>query len=201
MGIISIPFEIISHTISFYQSFIYFLKGNSPASSSCPYWKPSNGDSPETLLFKQNARVHMYTFAAAFWLYDKPHYRKGSYRDDLIDNLRNVAIPGTGLPLSLIVIHKLVALLFCLIINPLVCLIASLHLCIIKHEISIEDLSKEYATRLLAPNDWFTLWRMNCRIAGMHALLNDNPPGYDMENKWTFLEEGDKRGVPVSPFF
>jgi hypothetical protein len=26
------------------------------------------------------------------------------------------------------------------------------------------------------------------------------PEDYEMENKWTFLQEGDKRGVPVSPF-
>ena len=34
----------------------------------------------------------------------------------------------------------------------------------------------------------------------MHALLNDMPQDYEMENKWTFLVEGKKRGVPVSPY-
>ena len=37
-------------------------------------------------------------------------------------------------------------------------------------------------------------------MAGLHALLNDIPAGYEMENKWTFLEEGSKKGVPVSPY-
>ena len=201
MGVLSVPFEIISHTLSFYQCMLYFLKGSAPSMSSCPFFKADESkDSRDTLLFKKNARIHLYTFAAAFWLYDKPHYRKGSYRDDLIDNFRNVAIPGTGLPLSLVVINIYVAYFFCFIINPIICLIASFHLCFIKKEISMKDLSKEYGTRLLAPNDWFSYWRLNCRVAGMHALLNDNPKGYTMENKWTFLEEGDKLGVPISPF-
>jgi hypothetical protein len=62
------------------------------------------------------------------------------------------------------------------------------------------SISKEYAIRLLAPDDWFSYWRLNCNVVGLHALLNDMPEGYEMENKWTFLEEGAKIGVPVSPF-
>jgi hypothetical protein len=62
------------------------------------------------------------------------------------------------------------------------------------------SVSEEYATRLLAPDDWFSYWRLNCRIVGLHSLLNEMPPGYEMENKWTFLQEGTKRGVPVSPY-
>jgi hypothetical protein len=34
----------------------------------------------------------------------------------------------------------------------------------------------------------------------MHSYLNDYPAGYHMENKWTFLEKGERVGVPVSPF-
>jgi len=65
---------------------------------------------------------------------------------------------------------------------------------------SSSALSREYAVRLLAPDDWFSYWRLNCVVVGLHAVLNDTPVDYDMENKWTFLEEGAKRGVPVSPF-
>lgn len=198
---LSVPLEIVSHTFSFYKGLFFFLRGNAP--SACPYFKANDKDSKETLLFKQHARVHLYTFASAFWLWDKPHYRKGSYRDDLIDNFRNVAIPGTGIPLSLMVTTKLIAYPFVLIANPLVCLAASVHLSLKRKSeggIPFSQIGNEYRTRLLAPNDWFTYWRLNCRVAGMHALLNDNPSGYEMENKWTFLEEGDKLGVPVSPF-
>ncbi len=38
-------------------------------------------------------------------------------------------------------------------------------------------------------------------MVGLHAVLHDKPVDYDdMENKWTFLKEGAKKGVPVSPF-
>lgn len=200
MGIISVPVDIISHTLNFYRCFFYFLNGNPPNPSACPFFQTSGTESPEQKLFQQHARIHLYTFAAAFWLYDKPHYRKGSYRDDLVDNFRNVAIPGTGMPLHWIVMNKFVAYWFSLVVNPIICLIAAIHLSIIKKEIPLSDLGMEYGTRLLTPNDWFTYWRLNCRVAGMHALLNNNPKGYTMENKWTFLEEGDLLGVPVSPF-
>lgn len=136
--------------------------------------------------------------ASNFYLYDKPHYRKGSYRDDLVDNLRNVAIPGTGIPLSIIARSRILALGFLLTTYPAVSLVASIHKWFMSKFQS--SLSEEYATRLLAPDDWFSYWRLNCNVVGLHSLLNDMPKGYEMENKWTFLEEGAKRFVPVSPF-
>lgn len=196
-ALISTPFEILGHTTSYYKGFFYFLRGKSLL--ECPHFKDKSNDDDEARLFNQHARVHLYTFAADFWLYNKPFYRKPKYCDDLIDNLRNVAIPGTGIPLSFFVKSRVMALGLSLFVNPLVCFTASVHQ-FLRREISFCGISKEYSTRLLAPNDWFTYWRLNCSIAAMHALLNKNPSGYDMENKWTFLEEGDKRGVPVSPF-
>lgn len=155
-------------------------------------------DTPEEALFKQHARIHLFSLAANFYLYNKPHYRKGSYRDDLVDNLCNVAIPGTGTPLSIIAASRIGALGFLLTAYPAVSLIASLHKWFMsKFQSSIVE---EFATRLLAPDDWFTYWRLNCIVTGMHALLNDKPAGYEMENKWTFLEKGAKRGVPISPY-
>ena len=61
-------------------------------------------------------------------------------------------------------------------------------------------LADEFATRLLAPDDWFSLWRLNSKIAALHSYLHNIPEGYTMENKWTFLVEGTKHGVPVSPY-
>jgi hypothetical protein len=44
-------------------------------------------------------------------------------------------------------------------------------------------------------------WRLNCVLVGLHSLLNDDAADeYAMENKWTFLQAGEARGVPVSPF-
>lgn len=197
--------SIISHTKTFYSGFFHYLfgkgrhtpyvKGDDPSLSSL---QVSPKDSAETALFKQHARIHLFRLASEFYLYNKPHYRKGSYRDDLIDNLRNVAIPGTGIPLSLFARSKILALGFLLTAYPAVSFIASLQKWFMsKFESSLSD---EYAIRLLAPDDWFSYWRLNCNVVGMHALLNDLPEGYSMENKWTFLEKGDKEGVPVSPY-
>ena len=112
--------------------------------------------------------------------------------------MRNVAIPGTGLPLSLVAANRWIAFGFLMTAYPAVCLVSSVQKWIkTRGESSI---SEEYATRLLAPDDWFSYWRLNCIIVGLHAVLNDMPVDYQMENKWTFLEEGEKRGVPVSPY-
>ena len=202
---LSLPIRLAKTTATFYGGLFFYLFGkgrNTPydlgEKSNFPYLRPAAGDSEQTLLFKQYARIHLYSLASAFYLYDKPHYRKGSYRDDLIDNLRNVAIPGTGIPLSLFVRTKATALGFILTAYPAISFVASVHDWIKSRFKS--SISQEYATRLLAPDDWFSYWRLNCNIVGLHSLLNNMPPGYEMENKWTFLEEGTKRKVPVSPY-
>ncbi|GKY93462.1 hypothetical protein MPSEU_000313700 [Mayamaea pseudoterrestris] len=154
-------------------------------------------------LFKQHVRIHLYTLTANFYLYDKPHYRKGTYRDDLLDNLRNVAIPGTGFPLSLVASNRYLAAGCLLTCYPVIALMASVH-----KKLTCKDVSlvKEYSIRLLAPDDWFTYWRLNCVMVGLHSYLNTDPVtknmpvDYQMENKWTFLETGLERGVPVSPY-
>ena len=197
--------SIASHTKTFYEGFFHFLFGEGRRQQylkgedcTIASLKDSPADTDEELLFKQHARIHLFSLASNFYLFNKPHYRKGSYRDDLVDNLRNVAIPGTGIPLSIIARSQLLGLGFLMTAYPAVSLVASVHKWFMsKFQSSLSD---EYATRLLAPDDWFSYWRLNCNIVGLHALLNDMPRGYDMENKWTFLEDGDKLGVPVSPF-
>lgn len=46
---------------------------------------------------------------------------------DMVKNLRNVAIPGTGIPLSLYCSLKATVYLFILAINPVVCLMAAIN--------------------------------------------------------------------------
>jgi hypothetical protein len=198
-------FSILSHTKTFYSGFLYYLFGSGRTSpylleneSTLKALQIKSSDSPKEALFKQHARIHLFSLASNFYLYNKPHYRKGSYRDDLVDNLRNVAIPGTGIPLSIFASSRMLAFGFLMTAYPAVSLVASLHKWFMsKFESS---LSEEYATRLLAPDDWFSYWRLNCNVVGLHALLNDMPVGYEMENKWSFLEKGDKLNVPVSPY-
>jgi hypothetical protein len=197
--------SIAYYTACFYGCFFHYLVGKGSSEpfqkdgGNSPFFKTAPGDSAEMIELKKYARIHCYSLALIFWLWDKPHYRKGSYREDLADNLRNVAVPGTGIPMSIFVLHKLTALWLILVLNPFICLIATYHYCT-KENKQGQDVSMEFATRLLAPNDWFSYWRLNCRVAAMHAYLNDNPEGYTMENKWDFLKKGDKVGVPISPF-
>lgn len=204
--VLSLPVKLANSTWTYYTGFFHYLLGagrNSAYSADLKdatfgALKPKPGDSDDDLLFKKAARIHLFSLASQFYLYNKPHYRKGSYREDLVDNLENVAIPGTGLKLSWIACNRLVGLSFLMTAYPAVSFVASVHQWFMsKFETSI---SGEFATRLLAPDDWFSYWRLNCTVVGLHALLNDSPPDYDMENKWKFLEEGVKRGVPVSPY-
>lgn len=201
---LSLPVSLFKTTTTFWGGLAYYLWGagrhqpyvTGKAERNFPYLKSNPNDTRDEALFKQHARIHLFSLASAFYLYSKPHYRKGTYRDDLMDNLRNVAIPGTGVPLSLFVRSKFLALSFVATASPLVSLGAAIH-----HWLTTgESISKEFATRLLAPNDWFNYWRLNCNVVGLHSYLEKNPPGYEMENKWTFLVEGEKRGVPVSPY-
>lgn len=200
--VVSLPFKILHHTRTYVSGFFHFLCGKGRTEpynkSSFAPLAPQPDDSPVTLLWKQNARIHLFSLASNFYLYSKPHYRKPTYRADLCDNLCNVAIPGTGLPLSWVAASRWVALPFLLVGYPAVSWIASLHQFVRTRGGS--SISEEYAKRLLAPDDWFSYWRLNCVAVGMHSLLHKMPQDYDVENKWTFLEEGEKRGVPVSPF-
>ena len=199
-------FSILSYTKTYYSGFLYYLFGGgrtSPyllgdESNTLSSLQIAKSDSPDEALFKQHARIHLFNLASNFYLYNKPHYRKGSYKDDLVDNLRNVAIPGTGIPLSIFARSRLLAFGFLMTAYPTVSFVASAHKWFMSKFQC--NLSEEYRTRLLAPDDWFNYWRLNCNVVGLHSLLNDMPKGYEMENKWTFLEEGDKLKVPVSPY-
>eukprot|EP00658_Telonema_sp_P-2_P056076 TRINITY_DN44576_c0_g1_i1.p2 TRINITY_DN44576_c0_g1~~TRINITY_DN44576_c0_g1_i1.p2 ORF type:complete len:108 (-),score=22.13 TRINITY_DN44576_c0_g1_i1:117-440(-) len=97
-------------------------------------------------------------------------------------NLRNVAIPGTGIPLSMVCVNKLLAYLFLLVAYPLICLVAAVW----ASRMEREPLSQAYSRQLLCPQDWFSFWRLNCGLASFHANAT-SARGYEMENKWTFL--------------
>lgn len=97
---VSLPFRLLHWTTTYYRGLFYYLIGGGRTSA---YEQVERRFGPlipehEHDVFRQHARIHLFSLASNFYLYKKPHYRKGSYRDDLIDNLRNVAIPGTGIP-------------------------------------------------------------------------------------------------------
>mmetsp|Transcript_10483 Transcript_10483/g.13689 ORF Transcript_10483/g.13689 Transcript_10483/m.13689 type:complete len:412 (+) Transcript_10483:97-1332(+) len=175
---------MLQDTVAFYGALFYFWFGGTYR--DCPFFKGKDG---------LQAKVQVYSLALVMWLWNKPHYRNGTFREDMVKNLRNVAIPGTGIPLSIFCYFRISAYLFLLFTYPLICLIAALHA---KRKTGT-PVGKAYTEQLLTPQDWFSYWRLNCRLASLHAYVTKSAD-FDMENKWTFLVEGEKKGVPVSPF-
>lgn len=83
--VLSLPFKLLKHTSTFYRGFVHYWCGSGRHSpfefgavqSSFRPLHPQPEDLPSQRLFKQQARIHLYTLAANFYLYHKPHYRKG----------------------------------------------------------------------------------------------------------------------------
>ena len=139
-------------------------------------------------------RAHVFSLALILDLWSKPHYRAPTLQQDLLNNLKNVALPGTGIPLSYFCVHKWIALVFIAFVNPLICLFAA-----VRDGKASTPASKLFAQYLLSPRDWFSLWQLNCRLASVHSLTTA-APGFAMENKWDFLVKGEAEGVAVSPY-
>lgn len=172
----------LTSTASFYVAVGHFLVGRTYA--SCPVF----ANSP-------HAKAQVYSLVMVLWMWNRPHYRAGTYQDDMRTNLRNVAIPGTGVPLSFLVCSKVLAFFFLLIGYPIVCMIAGIR----KGGFDLGEATKAYSEQLLCPQDWFSFWRLNCVVASYHAVVNQ-PKGFAMEDKWTFLTEAQDANVPVSPW-
>jgi len=149
------------------------------------------------------ARVQVYSLALIFTMFKRPHYRSKSFQQDMIDNLRNVAVPGTGIPLNIFCYSKLTVLLFVVLINPLICLLGAVNKSRKLKDATIEGFvsttCRLYVAHLLHPQDWFSFWRLNCRLVSYHSMIT-KARGYNQEDKWTFLVDGRAAGVPVSPF-
>lgn len=167
--------------LSFYQSMWYYLVDGGDF-ESCPY-----------LHGRVQARCQVYSLSLIFFLWDKPHYRNGTFADDMRKNLINVAVPGTGIALSWFCYFRVIALGFVLFAYPFLCFVSALK------SGDFDNKCRAFSEQLLEPKDWFSFWRMNCRLASLHAY-HTKDEGYDMEDKWTFLTEGKARGVPVSPW-
>ena len=127
----------------------------------------------------------------------------------MVKNLRNVAIPGTGVPLSVFCYFKITAYWFLLCLTPCVCLVAALKSALTPANLGGSALqgsvlckvASEFSTQLLCPQDWFSYWRLNCRLATWHSSVcpEQDKRGYALEDKWLFLETAEAKGVPVSP--
>jgi hypothetical protein len=109
-------------------------------------------------------------------------------------NLRNVAIPGTGMPLSLVVCTKFTGYLFLIFAYPLIALVAALRV----GGLDIELVADTYSEQLLTPQDWFSFWQLNCRLATWHASTTGETD-YCCEDKWTFLTKAEELGIAITP--
>ncbi len=144
--------------------------------------------------------IYLHSLAYPFTHWSTPHYRKGTYAQDMKDNLRNVAIPGTGLPLSIFAYSRYLYVVGVLAFPPILSLVSSVY----RSLKSSDSFTSIFSRSLLCNNTWFTHWRMNCNLVAMHSYKmkasETKSSGYEMENKWVFLEEGAAKGVKVSPY-
>jgi len=192
MTVIAALQEVAMSLILFWRSLGFFLSGGSY--KQAPAWFQE---------LPSHAKAHLYSLSLIFEIWGQPHYRNGTFQEDMIKNLRNVAIPRTGIPLSYFCYCKLTTMAFVLVAYPIVALIAALHVVhVAKNEKSFEEAVacgvEAFKEQLLTPRDWFSLWRLNCRLASYHSGKT-GAGGYRMEDKWTFLVEAEKARVPISP--
>ena len=103
-------------TIEYWRTLAWYFRGKSFA--ECPYLREEKN---------RQARVQLYSLALVLWLWNKPHYRHPTFADDLRANLRNVAVPGTGLPLSFFCTFKWMGYWMIIFINPLLCFLGAIN--------------------------------------------------------------------------
>ena len=95
---------------------------------------------------------------------------------------------GTGIPLSSFCYSYYSCLFFIFFINPSICFVGAINKarieCRTKKSSSfgffLSNLVKFYKQHLLHPDDWFSLWRLNCRLVSYHSHLT-KAKGYQQE--------------------
>lgn len=142
-------------------------------------------------------RAHIYSLASVPWLMRQPHYRTGTFQQDMQTNLRNVVLPtGTyGVPLSMWASCRAAALFAIVAVIPFAAFWGSIWRRVRGIDPSAADC---FRRSLLAPTDWFQLWRLNCRLASMTALATQSKD-FDLEDKWLFIQACEKHKIPVTP--
>lgn len=175
--------QALGDLVTFYRCLFFFL-WNKGSLEECPFFQDD-----------KQARVNCYSFAVVLHLFSRPHYRNGSFQEDMVKNLRNVAIPGTGIPLSVFCYYRITVLFMMFVAYPLVSLVAAFK----QTDFKLTGAPRHFSEQLLHPQDWFSYWRLNCRLASLHAYQTEDE-GYRYEDKWAFLQVGEERGVSVTPW-
>ncbi len=155
-------------------------------------------------LHKRNPHSAIWVFSLAQTgrMFDRRHYRAPSFGHDIRANLKNVAVPGTGVPLHLFFIGIVPFLLFLTVVYPVAVLLASAILCNLLEGKTMSSLVDEH---LLRPRHWFALWRLNCFLVAWHAMACEADDvvasQYRLEGKGDFLMAAEAAGdIPISPF-
>ena len=208
--------SVIKTVVVFYLGCFYFCLNEFSTV------KVGEGYFGKTLAWLENdaqrtrVKVHLFSLMLVFKLWNLPHYRHGTFHDDMMANLRNVAIPGTGLPMHWPARFKIVAYAFILFVYPWIAIAHAIYRVFFMDRSFELSNSESYVTMkktfaddsdyfacafrecLIMPADWFSYWRLNCRLASYHAWRT-GAEGYKMEDKFSFLVRGRDLGVPVSP--
>ncbi len=148
------------------------------------------------------AHTQIFSLALIFRMWKHPHYRNTSFQQDCIDTLQNVAIPGTGIPLSLFCYSYYTALFFVAVCNPIICLFGAINKANKEYQNFNQFLDltvQHFISHLFHPQDWFSFWRLNCTLASYHSLITQSP-GYSFEDKWEFLTRGHAMGKSLVQF-
>ena len=175
--------QALTDTIHFYTALAYYIiRGGT-------YPSPYFGDNLQ-------AQCQVYSLALVYKMWSQPHYRNGDFHEDMVKNLRNVAIPGTGIPLCVICYFKAVAVVFLLLGYPLAAVVSALHL----SGRNVSKTSVNYSRQLLNPQDWFSFWQLNCRLATHHSGMTPKAKGYGMEDKLAFLQKAAEENIAVTPY-
>ena len=156
-------------------------------------------------------RVHCFARALHAMMWATPHYRCASWREDMRNNLKNVVLPGVGVPLSVLCFSRAAATAFLVLGIPTYSLAAALFNAprdsfdswptfVGAARAKIKVTLHLYRKYLLEPSDWFSIWRLNCSLAALHAYITADV-GYQMEDKWVFLKEATQAGIPVTPWW
>jgi hypothetical protein len=176
--------SLLHTTYEYWRNLLWYWRGKS--FTSCPYLREDEN---------RQARVQLCSLALNIFLWDKIHYRHPSFAHDLRANLRNVAVPGTGLPLSFFCWTKLLGYLMLVLINPILCFLGAVNVALKESAKKggegitfMNALARAYRQHLLFPDDWFSYWRLNCSLASWYWFVT-RESGYDLENKWIFLQK------------
>ena len=101
--------------------------------------------------------MQVYSLALIFDLWGRDHYRSGTFQADMVKNLRNVAIPGTGISLRWVCYFKVTAYLFLLVAYPIVGFVSALNRG--RVEKSVRTVFAAYREQLLQPQVRVERWQ------------------------------------------